>query len=420
MRKNQLTLLAFAVIFTIMPFCAYATENPADPVPGDQQIVDIVWSRTTEPSGAKALPIAGWSWSDVADINFSKTEGVWDGGAIGNGYIKDASRPWDIATWHTTRSAWNGMCDVRRFRGTFSIPEGYSVFDSITVSSVGDYRELGLGNIIAINDNMYMFVHPKDQELNDANYLQYFAFWTGTAGQELIRTVNNGELMTFHGLSGTTPHDYKTVTGNPFPKENPLSHTDGWYSEAVNDNVGVVMKKSPGATEFIIELIVEDFAEDGGMDRMMLTFSKLPGDENEKATEPPEESVVTPGETSSEDDQPTQPPVDEPENDLQDTPDSANPHEDEIKELIDEWVIPPNNALVPNEDGSYEVINEQGETVGLWSQNETDEWVYEELPNTGGVWITIVVAVIGAIAVAIGLLLLMKPKEQFRKKGDKR
>ena len=90
-----------AALFLLLTPPVHASADalpPAFPQPGEQTKADIAWSRTTEPSGAKCLPVAAWRWIDLESINADETNNVWDGGRIGNHYIKDASRSWDIAT----------------------------------------------------------------------------------------------------------------------------------------------------------------------------------------------------------------------------------------------------------------------------------------------------------------------------------
>ena len=413
--KNKIILFSqfciLTMLFAISPVNAHADNEP------EQKVVDIIWVRTSEPVGAKNLPVASWSWSDVEDINCKKTTGVWDGGAIGNHYIKDVAREWDIATWHTNRAYWSGTCDVRRFYGEFTIPDGYSASDNTTLSSVGDYTELGLENIIAINDNIYVFVYPKDQEINDGNYMEFLAFWTGTACQEAARAVNGGELITFHGIPGTVPYDYKDIVGNPIPKENLLSHTDGWYCEATNDNVGHIMKNSPNVTEFAIDLIVEDYAEDGGMDRMDLIFVKTSEGEAEPQSTPP---TNTPYEPSTAPSLPTnvRPSITPPDFTTNESPTESLPEseipptapgeilvpqDDGSYEMIDEDGIPL-GGLIPIDDG-YEVVDTDGTALGSWHKNDRDDWVYADLPQTGGVSISLMALAAGAVMVEAGILL---------------
>lgn len=248
-------------------------ETTAVPL-GAKTVVDITFSRMTEDGNAKVLPIARWNWSDVSDINYSWTTDVWDGGTIGDRYLQGEERPWDVATWHTNRPIWNWSSDVRRFRAEFTIPQGYSVFDDVMLASVGDYRELGLDNIVPINDNIYVFIYPKDTDINDDNFLDYLAFWTGSALQPAVEQINGDQPLTFHDIAGIQAFDLKKNTEGSIPKEHPLSHTDGWYSESSQDNVGHIMRNSPDSREFVVDLIIEDFAEDGGMDRLNLTFTK--------------------------------------------------------------------------------------------------------------------------------------------------
>lgn len=82
-----------------------------------------------------------------------------------------------------------------------------------------------------------------------------------------------------------------------YPSENLLSHTDGWYCEAYQNNVGSIFQKNPDATEFVIDVIIEDYAENGGMDRLDLTFTKVEGNVLNPDEPQPEDSPEVTHET---------------------------------------------------------------------------------------------------------------------------
>lgn len=64
--------------------------------------------------------------------------------------------------------------------------------------------------------------------------------------------------------------------------------------------------------------------------------------------------------------------------------------------LIGQWVNngvdwtyhanPDNPQLIPEEDGSFEVVDQYDQPIGLWSKNDDDEWVYEEYAPMMGRW----------------------------------
>lgn len=439
--KNKIKIFSIAlfliVLCAIIPIIAFA-QNNTDPKLGDRKTVNITWSRTPETGNPKVLSVAKWNWSDVANIDYSRTSNVWDGGSIGTFYLKGETRPWDIATWHTKRFYWSGASDVRRFHGEFTIPDGYNVFDNVMISSVGNYSSLGLNNIIPINDNIYVFIYPKDQEINDSNYLEHLAFWTGTACQEAAKAVNGGEYITFHGISGTQPYDYKDVAGSPIPADNLLSHTDGWYCKALQDNIGYLMEKYPDSKEFVIDLIIEDFAEDGGMDRLDLVFTKTTQTETlTEQTETPSMlyhtvtfnssgGTITPDSQSVEDGKTASVPQDvlregytfigwfhidsdnlwnfdtdivtedillyakwQPLTTEQTaaqtpiiSPDPSPPYATNIINVIN---MPPDSYVAYNDGGAYEVISDEQVPLGEAVQNQNGDWEYVPYPANANI-----------------------------------
>jgi hypothetical protein len=287
----------------------------------------ITWSRSAEPpmhiiehsglshndyywiereGAVKVLPASkalSWNWDDVAGINTSVTaiSEVWDGirnPHYSNVYIDNNTKREDTATWWDISKVYTdgsgalynshyefisrltgeektgaGM-SVRRFKGTFTIPDGYTVADNIQLKSSRSY---GQGDVIPINDNIFVLIYPEDvtpdNDPQSPNYfINYLAFWTGTIGGEGEAAAG---FTTFGGMTKTP------TTRNAGISE--MSHTNGWYCGASQDNIGVSMLQSdpeyydsPGLkkTGWIVDLFAMDYSGGGGMDRLNLDFRK--------------------------------------------------------------------------------------------------------------------------------------------------
>ncbi len=216
-----------------------------------------------------------FTWSDLTKLSLTNTSVIWDGqetnqlGTTHNPYYGDYVSglnqypTWNFATWRYHGDKY----ELRRFQTTFTLPEGYSTSDYIRLKTVGSeaYSDYNGGNIIPINDDIFIFVYKKDdaQKINDRNYTQYLAFWTGTS--------NQGNQKRFHGILGTEALQYSRMNV-PFP------YTDGWFCEAELDNIGeLLFERYPDATsgdEFILDVFVGEYASGGGMDELMLEFVK--------------------------------------------------------------------------------------------------------------------------------------------------
>ncbi len=88
---------------------------------------------------------------------------------------------------------------ARRFSGSFVWPEGYTLSDSIELVSKNDsyYQKIydainndenlkaafGGKKVVAINDDMFVFVYKDGEQLTKDNYSDYLAFFAGTAGK---------------------------------------------------------------------------------------------------------------------------------------------------------------------------------------------------------------------------------------------
>lgn len=108
---------------------------------------------------------------------------------------------------------------ARRFSGSFVWPEGYTLSDSIELVSKNDsyYQEIydainndenlkaafGGKKVVAINDDMFVFVYKDGDQLTENNYSDYLAFFAGTVGKGVWSWPNADPQDTNHGGSGS-------------------------------------------------------------------------------------------------------------------------------------------------------------------------------------------------------------------------
>lgn len=216
-----------------------------------------------------------WTWSDVANLKCVVKNNVWDNGDYFSTYSNKFNTGFAYATWRL----YNGI-DIRRFQNELKIPEGFSGNDLIRMRTVNQksYRELGAGGIIPINDNIFVFMYPKDVVISNDNYLDYLALWTGTS--------NQSGVIEFHGFKGTK------CTKNQHLSRSTLRVTDGWLAEAPIDNIGNCLRDAESGDEYIVDIFVIDYSAGGGMDKPVFELVK-----NESPTTFDDMYVVAPGET---------------------------------------------------------------------------------------------------------------------------
>lgn len=227
---------------------------------------------------ATGVPQAGWGWSVAGTIETPVTdkEQVWDSGTDYQYYDGYASQGTDFkaATWKLQTegaSGEKGTADLRRFTGSFTLPADFDPADTILYRSVNQssYSKINNGNIIPINDDIFIFCYPKDKaELinddpdSDYYFLNYLVFWSGTAAQY--------EGKTFHGIAS---NEAKWDQGN-----DKLELTDGWYVKADPDNIGTAIFQNgevPAAgDEYVIDIFTDDYAGGGGMDMPQILVSR--------------------------------------------------------------------------------------------------------------------------------------------------
>ncbi|MEG1001555.1 MAG: hypothetical protein RSG75_11055, partial [Cellulosilyticaceae bacterium] len=274
LKKRVALLLVSIMIIANSPVYGMTPQVIASqPVP-----VEIKWTRSSEDSNDRPpnQEERTWSWETANSIATPIVgERVWDANTDNpyyTGYITKTEHP--AATWSLRGSAWP-QADLRRFRGEFEIPEGYTTKDYVSLKSIRQdaYQDIKGGNIIPINDNIYIFVYPTKvaKDLNDdANsehyFMKYLAFWSGTANRE-----SHG-IQKFGEMSGTRSWH---TPGNEL-----LRLTDGWYAEAEMDNIGNTMHQTTGGkesgTDFVIDVFTEENSGGGGMDQLILEFKHNP------------------------------------------------------------------------------------------------------------------------------------------------
>ena len=223
---------------------------------------------TTEAQDVSASSVNQNWWKNVSGLklNLSEPEQVWDGsrnpthnytGYLANNTLSIYQKKlYDSATWkdyHQKGNA-NNEC-VYRFQGTFDIGSGDPNYYSYTIQQVTG------NNKLYINDDMWVFIYPKDTTLNETNFMNYLAFWTGTRNQ-------NNSVKYFNTRLGTAA----TRDGNANSNNNLTKLTDGWNMLSVTDNAGAIIQSvynnGNHETEYVMDVFVGDNAEGGGTYRL--------------------------------------------------------------------------------------------------------------------------------------------------------
>lgn len=223
---------------------------------------------TTEAQDVSASSVNQNWWKNVSglELDLSEPEQVWDGsrnpthnytGYLANNKLSIYQRKlYDSATWkdyHQKGNA-NNEC-VYRFQGTFDIGSGDPNYYSYTIQQVTG------NNKLYINDDMWVFIYPKDTTLNETNFMNYLAFWTGTRNQ-------NNSVKYFNTRLGTAA----TRDGNANSNNNLTKLTDGWNMLSVTDNAGAIIQSvynnGNHETEYVMDVFVGDNAEGGGTYRL--------------------------------------------------------------------------------------------------------------------------------------------------------
>lgn len=170
----------------------------------------------------QAIFAATWNNRAAQDFKASSVDGT--GIYSSSNYVSVKKGQMDIGygkkSNDSTISTFSGKSyTARRFSGSFVWPEGYTLSDSIELVSKNDsyYQEIydainndenlkaafGGKNVVAINDDMFVFVYKDGEQLTEDNYRDYLAFFAGTAGKGVWSWPNASPQDTNHGGSGS-------------------------------------------------------------------------------------------------------------------------------------------------------------------------------------------------------------------------
>ena len=153
-------------------------------------------------AGEQAIFAATWNNRAAQDFKASSVDGT---GIYSSGnYVSVKKGQMDIGygkkSNDSTISTFSGKSyTARRFSGSFVWPAGYTLSDSIELISKNDsyYQKIydaieanadlkaafGGKKVVAINDDMFVFVYKDGDQPTKDNYRDYLAFFAGTAGK---------------------------------------------------------------------------------------------------------------------------------------------------------------------------------------------------------------------------------------------
>lgn len=170
----------------------------------------------------QAIFAATWNNRAAQDFEASSVDGT--GIYYSSDYVSVKKGQMDIGYGRRdndgTNQTFSGKSyTARKFSGSFVWPEGYTLSDSIELISKNDsyyqkiYDEIeadpdlkaafGGKKVVAINDDMFVFVYKDGEQLTENNYRDYLAFFAGTAGKGVWSWPNARPQDTNHGGSGS-------------------------------------------------------------------------------------------------------------------------------------------------------------------------------------------------------------------------
>lgn len=192
----------------------------------------------------QAIFAATWNNRAAQDFEASSVDGT--GIYSSSNYVSVKKGQMDIGYGRRdndgTNQTFSGKSyTARKFSGSFVWPEGYTLSDSIELISKNDsyyqkiYDEIeadpdlkaafGGKKVVAINDDMFVFVYKDGEQLTENNYRDYLAFFAGTAGKGVWSWPNARPQDTNHGGSGSGWGDEWNVT-------EPATYGDKYASKA--------------------------------------------------------------------------------------------------------------------------------------------------------------------------------------------
>ena len=193
-----------------------------NPIASSSQIGGVGIIPYAPSASEQAIFAATWNNRAAQEFKASSVDGT--GINYPGNYVSVKKGQMDIGygkkSNDSTISTFSGKSyTARRFSGSFVWPEGYTLSDSIELVSKNDsyYQEIynaieadpdlkaafGGKNVVAINDDMFVFVYKDGEQLTENNYSDYLAFFAGTAGKGVWSWPNARPQDTNHGGSGS-------------------------------------------------------------------------------------------------------------------------------------------------------------------------------------------------------------------------
>lgn len=293
-------------------------------------------------AGEQAIFAATWNNRAAQDFKASSVDGT--GIYYSDNYVSVKKGQMDIGygkkSNDSTISTFSGKSyTARRFSGSFVWPEGYTLSDSIELVSKNDsyYQEIydkieadpdlkaafGGKKVVAINDDMFVFVYKDGEQLTENNYSDYLAFFAGTAGKGVWSWPNADPQDASHGGSGvgwggewnvTEPATYgdkyaskafykvlpnldtagknrsnsmlsktligKEATDNTAATAGMMALSDYWYSFMDGNAISTVLNNKYGTTGIHtgdtvhIDIYCIDMDKAGGMDELEIRLTR--------------------------------------------------------------------------------------------------------------------------------------------------
>lgn len=173
-----------------------------NPIASSSQIGGVGIIPYAPSAGEQAIFAATWNNRAAQAFDASSVDGT--GIYYAGNYVSVKKGQMDIGygkkSNDSTISDFSGKSyTARRFSGSFVWPEGYTLSDSIELISKNDsyYQKIydkieadpdlkaafGGKKVVAINDDMFVFVYKDGEQLTENNYSDYLAFFAGTAGK---------------------------------------------------------------------------------------------------------------------------------------------------------------------------------------------------------------------------------------------
>lgn len=192
-----------------------------NPIASSSQIGGVGIIPYAPSAGEQAIFAATWNNRAAQDFKASSVDGTCI--YYSGNYVSVKKGQMDIGygkkSNDSTISTFSGKSyTARRFSGSFVWPEGYTLSDSIELVSKNDsyYQEIynaieadpdlkaafGGKKVVAINDDMFVFVYKDGEQLTENNYSDYLAFFAGTAGKGVWSWPNADPQDASHGGSG--------------------------------------------------------------------------------------------------------------------------------------------------------------------------------------------------------------------------